>query len=357
MKKILLIEDNQYVRENTAEILELENYDVFTAENGKVGIEMALKHIPDIIICDIMMPELDGYDVFEGLSTNPKTASIPFIYLTAKSEKAEIRKGMNLGADDYLTKPFEEYELLQVIVCRLKKNDFLKKEFSKNIQGISTFLNEASKYLNLTALSKDRALQSYKNKEEIYREGSAAQRLYFIQSGNVKTFKTIETGKEFVTGFYSAGDFIGQLSLLGDSGKYTETATALEKAEICAIPKVDFITLLYQNKYVSNKFISMISNNMIDLQKQLINMAFATVRQKTAKALLALDAKGMMKDKNHTGISIPREDFAGLIGTATETAIRMLSQFKEEELIGIASSKKLILLDKNKLQHIADFLS
>lgn len=355
MKKILLIEDNQYVRENTAEILELEKYDVFTAANGKVGVEMALKHIPDIIICDIMMPELDGYDVFDNLNKNPKTASIPFIYLTAKSEKAEIRKGMNLGVDDYLTKPFEEYELLQVIECRLKKNDFLKKEFSKNIQGISTFLNEASEYLNLKALSKDRTLQSYKNKEEIFREGSAAQRLYFIESGNVKTFKTTETGKEFVTGFYSAGDFIGQLSLLGDSGKYTETATALEKAEICGIPKVDFITLLYQNKYVSNKFISMISNNMIDLQKQLINMAFATVRQKTAKALLELDAKGMMKDKNHTGISIPREDFAGLIGTATETAIRMLSQFKEEELISIASSKKLILLDKIKLQHIAVF--
>ncbi len=355
MKKILLIEDNQYVRENTAEILELENYDVFTAENGKVGVEMALKHIPDIIICDIMMPKLDGYDVFDSLSKNPKTASIPFIYLTAKSEKAAIRKGMNLGADDYLTKPFEEYELLQVLDCRLKKNDFLKKEFSKSFQGITSFLNEASTYLNLTALSKNRTLQSYKNKEEIFREGSAAQRLYFIQSGNVKTFKTTETGKEFVTGLFGAGDFIGQLSLLGTSGNYTETATALESAEICGIPKVDFITLLYQNKEVSNKFIGMVSNNMIDLQKQMVNMAFATVRQKTAKALLDLDAKGMMKDENHSGISIPREDFAGLIGTATETAIRMLSEFKEEKLISIASSKKLVLLDKNKLEHIAIF--
>lgn len=121
MKKILLIEDNQFVRENTAEILELDNFDVITAENGKVGIEKALKHIPDIIICDIMMPELDGYGVFEGLNKNPKTASIPFIFLTAKSEKVEIRKGMNLGADDYLTKPFEEQELLDVIECRLKK--------------------------------------------------------------------------------------------------------------------------------------------------------------------------------------------------------------------------------------------
>jgi len=355
MKKILLIEDNQYVRENTAEILELESYDVFTAENGKVGLEMAHKHIPDIIICDIMMPGLDGYDVFKSLSKNPKTASIPFIYLTEKSEKAEIRKGMNLGVDDYLTKPFEEYELLKVLNCRLKKNDFLKKEFSKNFEGIGRFLNEASTYLNLTELSKDRALQHYKNKEEIFREGSAAQRLYFIQSGNVKTFKTTETGKEFVTGLYGAGDFIGQLSLLGISGNYTETATALETAEICGIPKVDFISLLYQNKEVAHKFIDMISNNMIDLQKKLVSMAFATVRQKTAKALLELDAKGMMKDDNHRGITIPREDFAGLIGTATETAIRMLSAFKEEKLICITSSKKIILFNKSKLEHIAIF--
>jgi CheY-like chemotaxis protein len=121
MKKVLLIEDNQDVRENTAEILELENYNVITAENGKIGIEKALKHIPDIIICDIMMPELDGYGVFEILSTTRKTASIPFIYLTSKSEKAEIRKGMNLGADDYLTKPFEENELLGAVTSRLKK--------------------------------------------------------------------------------------------------------------------------------------------------------------------------------------------------------------------------------------------
>ncbi|WP_299107712.1 response regulator [uncultured Winogradskyella sp.] len=355
MKKILLIEDNNDVRENTSEILELENYEVTTAENGKIGVDKALNNIPDLIICDIMMPVLDGYGVFKSLSNNPKTASIPFIFLTAKSEKADMRKGMNLGADDYLTKPFEEDELLEAIECRIKKNDFLKKEFSKNTEGITQFLNEASEYLNLEALSKNRKQEFYKSKERIFDEGNAAHQLFYIHSGTIKTYRTTESGKEFVTGFFGEGDFIGQLSLLGDSGVYIETASVLEDAEICGIPKADFTKLLYGNKEVSNKFIEMMSHNLIDLQEHLVDMAFASVRQKTAKALLELDAKGMIADETHKGISIPREDFAGLIGTATETAIRMLTEFKNEGLITVETNRRLVLLDKESLKDIAEF--
>ena len=355
MRKILLIEDNQDVRENTADILELENYEVITAENGKTGVDKALINLPDLILCDIMMPELDGYGVYDHLSQNSKTASIPFIFLTAKSEKSDFRKGMNLGADDYLTKPFEEDELIGAIECRLSKNNFLKKEFSKNIDGINQFFDEALEYLNLQALSKDRSLQIYKTKDRIFDEGNAAHHLYFIQSGNVKTYRTTETGKEFVTGMYSSGDFIGQLSLLGNTGLYIETASVLEDAEVYAIPKDDFTKLLYGNKEVSNKFIGMISNSLITLQEHLVDMAFATVRQRTAKALLELDAKGMIKNEEHPGISIPREDFAGLIGTATETAIRMLTEFKHEGLIGVETNKRLILLDRKGLETIVEF--
>ncbi|WP_452231704.1 response regulator [Lacinutrix sp. MEBiC02595] len=355
MHKILLIEDNQDVRENTADILELENYTVITAENGKTGVKKAIAHLPDIIICDIMMPELDGYGVFETLSKNPKTASIPFIFLSAKSEKTDIRKGMNIGVDDYLTKPFEEDELLDAITCRIKKSIFLKKEFSKNIAGISDFINEASDYLKLEELSKDRYLEKYKNKTCIFTEGSAAHHLYFIQSGNVKTYRTTESGKEFVTGLYGAGEFIGQLSLLGDTGLYIETASVIEDAEICGIPKADFTKLLYDNKEVSNKFIGIISNNFIDMQEHLVDMAYSTVRKRTAKALLELDNKGLIKDNEHIGISIPREDFAGLIGTATETAIRMLTAFKHEGLIDVETNRRLVLLDKESLKQVAEF--
>ena len=111
MKKILLIEDDVVLRENTAELLELSNYDVIAASNGKIGVELAKTSLPNIIICDIMMPELDGYGVLEALAKNKKTKHIPFIFLSAKTERKDVRKGMDLGADDYITKPFEKMNL------------------------------------------------------------------------------------------------------------------------------------------------------------------------------------------------------------------------------------------------------
>jgi len=121
MKKVLVIEDNKEILENTAEILELSNYRVCTAENGKIGIEKALSDKPDLILCDIMMPELDGYGVLQALRDDARTVAIPFIFLTAKGEKPDIRAGMNLGADDYLTKPVPKTELLEAIRTRLQR--------------------------------------------------------------------------------------------------------------------------------------------------------------------------------------------------------------------------------------------
>src|SRR4051812_35047612 len=102
MKKILIIEENEGIRENTAEILRLSNYEVLTATNGKEGVEMAMAQHPDLIVCDIMMPVLDGYGVLYLLSKQEETATMPFIFLSAKAERADLRKGMEMGADDYL---------------------------------------------------------------------------------------------------------------------------------------------------------------------------------------------------------------------------------------------------------------
>ena len=121
MKKILLIEDNDHIRENTAEILELANYKVTTAANGKIGVVMALEQLPDLIICDIMMPVLDGYGVLHAVQKNDAIKNTPFIFLTAKTERSDFRRGMESGADDYITKPFDGTELLNAVDSRLKK--------------------------------------------------------------------------------------------------------------------------------------------------------------------------------------------------------------------------------------------
>ncbi len=126
MTKILLVEDNAEIRENTGEILELANYEVTTATNGKEGYEKALLVTPDLIICDIMMPVLDGYGLLHLIGKNEHLKSVPFIFLTAKTERGDFRKGMEMGADDYITKPFDDIELLNAIEIRLKKIEILE---------------------------------------------------------------------------------------------------------------------------------------------------------------------------------------------------------------------------------------
>jgi DNA-binding NarL/FixJ family response regulator len=123
MKKILVIEDEKEMRRNLTTILRLEQFHPVGAENGRVGVALAKKERPDLILCDVMMPELDGYGVLQALRDDPATVTIPFIFLTAKGEKPDVRAGMNLGADDYLTKPVAKADLLQAIAARLTRQE------------------------------------------------------------------------------------------------------------------------------------------------------------------------------------------------------------------------------------------
>ncbi len=347
MKKILLIEDNKDMRENTAEILELANYKVFTAKNGKEGVEAAQKEKPDLIICDIMMPVLDGYGVLHLLAKNQETSGIPFIYLTAKAERSELRKGMDMGADDYLTKPFDDIELLNAIESRLKKSESVKKEYSKNLTGLNDFLNSARGFEDLKRLSEKNEIRILKKKNDIYTEGTYPKGIFFVNKGKVKTFRTNEQGKEFITGLYKEGDFFGYLALLED-GKYMDTATALEDAEVCMIPKDDFYSLIYKNAEVSKKFIKMISDNLAEKEEQLVKLAYNSVRKRVAEALITLSNRYKKEGESKFSMNISREDLANLAGTATETTIRTLSDFKDESLVDIKGSA-ITVIDYNKL--------
>jgi CRP-like cAMP-binding protein len=331
-KKILLIEDNLEMRENTTEILELANYEVNVAPNGKLGAELAAKELPDLIICDIMMPVMDGYGVLAELTKNDATASIPFIFLTAKAERTDLRKGMELGADDYLTKPFDDLELLNAVSSRLRKSEVLKRNFSRDLSGLNEFM-EAVKGLDaLTKLSTQKNLKSFKKKEFIYNEGSFPRGIYFISSGKVKTSLTNTDGKELITGLYNQGDFFGYLALLEET-KYSDTASALEEAEICMIPKEDFYSLVYNSPEVSKKFIKMLSNELATKEEQLLKLAYNSVRKRVAEALLTLHDKYATENEEKFSMKISREDLSNLVGTSTETVIRTLSDFKDEQLV------------------------
>src|SRR5688572_5252703 len=122
MKRILVIEDEPQTRENLVTILEMEGYQPSTASDGRAGLEAAKRELPDLVLCDVMMPEMDGYAVLEGLRAHPETISIPFIFLTAKGDRKDLRAGMTLGADDYLSKPVTTAELLDAIGTRLQRH-------------------------------------------------------------------------------------------------------------------------------------------------------------------------------------------------------------------------------------------
>lgn len=145
MAKILVIEDEELVRANIAELLDAEEHDVVTAENGFLGALWAQEHLPELIICDVMMPELNGYEVLETLSENADTAMIPFIFLTAMADKAEIRQGMTSGADDYLTKPFSRAELLEAVNTRLSKREIVQSQYKRERERAEDLQERISK--------------------------------------------------------------------------------------------------------------------------------------------------------------------------------------------------------------------
>ena len=338
MKKILIIEDNPEIRENTGEILALAGYEVIAAENGRIGVDLATRQSPDLIICDIMMPELDGYGVLHILSKKESTAGIPFIFVTAKTEKSDIRKGMELGADDYLTKPFDDTELLNAIETRLRKHDIRHNEYQPNSAGLDAFIADARKVLSLKDLSKDRKVKQVKKKGEIFSEGDAPVSVFLVQSGEIKTFKSHPDGKELITNLYKKDDFFGFEPIL-ESTDYTESAVAMQDSEVVLIPKQDFLTLLYGHKDVSAAFISLLCKKVADKEKQLVNLAYSSVRQRTAEALLKTGQ--LQPDKDN--VSISRDDLAKIVGTASESVIRVLSEFKDEKLIEIEGGKIKIL--------------
>ncbi|WP_430901027.1 MULTISPECIES: response regulator [unclassified Paraflavitalea] len=347
MRKILVIDDNTDIRENTAEILTLAGYQVATAPNGKKGVESAMQDQPDLIVCDIMMPDLDGYGVLHLLKKNSATENIPFIFLTAKTERSDFRKGMEMGADDYITKPFDDIELLNAIEIRLKKSDLLKEASAAgSVNNLLKNLNESG----IITLNPDQYDSSFHAKKQlIYSETKRPKFLYFVKAGKVKTFKVHEDGKEYITNLYSEGDFLGYTALLENSS-YEDSAEVLEDAEVVAIPKDDFLDAVYKDISIAGKFIKLITHDVKEKEDRLLHLAYDSLRKRVAKALVSIHEK-FNKASGHQQIDISREDIAQYVGTATESLIRTLSDFKSEGLVEIKEGK-IRIANEEKLKNL-----
>jgi len=341
-KKVLLIEDDITVRENTAEMLELSGYNIHTASDGQKGVEAASLLLPDIIVCDIMMPLLDGYGVLEELSKNEETKYIPFIFLSAKTDHKDIRKGMDMGADDYLTKPFEEDELISAIESRLAKTAILNQKEEKNKEN-----SKIKDFEELKNHLRSYETKSFESSEIVYDGHQGNNYFYMVDRGVVKTFLIDENGKELITALYKTEDVFGDFTFQHKSSK--EVAQCLEPTKLYCIPKQDFKTFLDSNTKMLYDIINVLDHNLQDTKNQLLDMAYSSVKRKTAQTILLFTER--LKRNKLRQIRISRADLAAVAGIAQESLIRTLSKLKKEGLIEI-EGRNIKVLDFEKLENI-----
>jgi DNA-binding response OmpR family regulator/DNA-binding transcriptional ArsR family regulator len=344
MNKVLIIEDNFEVRENIAEMLKLADYEVFTAANGKSGVELALKHVPNIILCDIMMEELDGYGVIFMLSKHKETCTIPFIFITAKTQRQDLRKAMEMGADDYLLKPFNEMELLNAIESRLKKRKQQKNFYIKPLKELDQLASSNDGMPELKKFIEETKSRTFKKKQVIFYEGDKVIGIYLIHKGKIKTNKIADDGRELTTGIYNVEQFVG-LNTMFSSDTYNDNAIVLEDCTLSFFPIQKIETLIRKYPDIAGEFIKILSNDVSEKEDQLLNLAYSSVRKRIAETLVNYSNQHC---SNGEKISLSRNEIANLSGTSPESVSRTLTEFENEGLI-CKERNELKVLNLSKL--------
>lgn len=342
MRKILVIEDDRIMRTNISELLELSGYDVRSSVDGKEGVEEARVFQPDLIVCDVMMPKLDGYGVLHLLKKTEHTAGIPFIFLTAKSEQTDFRKGMELGADDYLSKPFQDIELLNAIESRLRKHDQITQSMTKKNDEVGSTFEFTGDRLSMDDLTTEYIGQEYNARELLFRDGDHSNYLYYVNKGQVKTYSLNDDGKELITNIFNEGDFFGYQDILEDK-PHSEYAEFLKDSVIFKLPRSIFLTLIHEKHEVMEEFVKLLANNLGEKKEELLHMAYSSVRKRIARKLVELSS-----EHAQSIIDLSRTDMAKLVGTSKETLVRILTELRNEGVIETKGSE-VTILDRKKL--------
>lgn len=351
MKKIVLIESDKGVRENLAEILQMANYEVLAADNSTEGLNLITNKLPDLIICDFMMPGIDGYSILHIISKNPQLAVIPFIFLSKNDVAEDIRKGLEMGADAFLTKPVQVEQLLRIIEMRFTKNEKLRTLYEANEKDIHNFSSDNNGHALVDLIATENKI-TYNKGNSIYNVGNRPVNLFYISSGKVKIYKKAEDGSEFIISILKEGDFFGYNALL-EGASYSNNAVALEKTELKLIPKNKFLSLMFSDTAIARQFVSLLAENIDEREKQLLQLAYHSLRKRVANTLLYLKEKYNNTTKGKATFKIARKDFADLTGAAKESVTRALSDFKDEHLIEITAGH-IILLNEEKLRTMAN---
>lgn len=345
MKTLLLLESDERERESTAELLRLAGYRVVTADNGKTGLELAISSRPDLVLSNTDMPVLDGYGTLHTFRRSIRLADVPFVLLSARTSRADIRRAMDLGADDYLFTPYDGSELLQAVASRLARFEHLHTD-AESLGPATSILPAAP--ANLLTLVAGRRPHAVPRRQIIYAEGDEPLRMYYVQAGRVKTTKTTTTGKELITGFHQSGDFFGFKALLEGTSHF-EAAVAIEDSTLLYVPADEF-QLGLRSPEVSQQLVRLMASRKREREQQLLDMAYNSLRRRVANALLALHDHATPDRDNAVYIQLSRDDLAALVGVAPESLSRTVSEFRHDGLLE-ASPRGIRLVQPDFLRH------
>jgi DNA-binding response OmpR family regulator len=352
-KKILIIEDDKVLRENIAELLILSGYDASVAENGISGIKKSMELLPDLIVSDIMMPDTDGYSVLHALRKNQSTRNIPFIFLTAKTDNEAFRQGMKLGADDYLTKPFEDIELLDAIEIRLKKYqqsfDAPSQE-SENPTGPADLSSIHTSHAHVMEdLLSDAISIRLDPGNPLYFQGDKPHFVYFIEWGSIKTYQLNKEGKPFITEVYYDHQLLGHKPVI-ENRHYKQFAEAGKETSLRKIPANRFLAAITNERNLAKHFIMYLSEQLSKKEEELLSIAYNSVRYRIGKKLIEMSER-----HPENLIDLSRSELAHVVGTTPETIARTLTEFSDQGLIKTSKRNVSILNPTNFLKHLEKY--
>ncbi len=343
MKKaeLLVIEDNREVRENLAEILELYGYVVRTAPDGMAGARAAMQQPPDLILCDIMMPELDGFGVLNLLAENERTATVPFIFITARADTKDRRRGMNLGAEDYITKPFYKDELLRVVELRLKKVERRKKRST----ALAVDRDRGAEML-AALFAEGGSIRSFESGQLVVREGDRPGQLFRISTGRVQLIYLHEYGREYATTVLGPEDIVGLPTVVAGL-PYSYSARVVSSSLTCRdMPAAAFMETLRNDPGAAAAVQYLLARHALAAEERMVGQAYDSVRRRMAQVLTELDDVWAGQ-----AIDLSREELARLVGTTKESVSRTLADFRKENLVAI-EGREVRIMDSAGLSEV-----
>jgi CRP-like cAMP-binding protein/FixJ family two-component response regulator len=352
MNTLLLVEDDLDLLNSTSRMLTLSNYNVITAENGSAALERIKENSKklDLILCDIKLRELDGYGVFHAYKNIPEMRGVPFVFMTPNADRADIRKCMDMGADDCLVKPYSGNEILSLITSRLDKSHNAQEKKENNFNELGNLLFDKTDFSNFKMFKDRFHVKKIKKKETLFSAGEISLYTYYIISGKVKRFKGTDLGKEYITNIYGGGDFFSNYSIQ-EISYHEDSAMTLEDSEIGMIPKDEFLKVLSNNNEMCFKYINHISKLLKKAEENLPKLAYYSARKRIAEALLLVaDSCGDGKTENFC-FSVSRADLSAISGIAEESVSRNLTDFRKEGLIDNLNGR-ITIKDLKKLRMI-----